>query len=81
MVKHTQTIRRQQTKNCLSVFDYIVWLALKGLTKFRPMFFFYTPLKCEKTIWSVFRYYSEWMLIWNGLIINYNEIFTAMVQV
>ena len=30
MVKHTQTIRRQQPMNCLSVFDHFVGLALKG---------------------------------------------------
>ena len=33
MVKHTQKIRRQQSTNCLSVFDYFVELALKGLTE------------------------------------------------
>ena len=32
MVKHTQTIRWQQSANCLSVFDHFVGLALKGLT-------------------------------------------------
>ena len=31
MVKHTQTIHRQQPTNCLSVFDHFVGLALKGL--------------------------------------------------
>ena len=31
MVKHTQTIRRQQPKNCLSVFVYFVGLPLKGV--------------------------------------------------
>ena len=31
MVKHIQTIRRQQPTNCLSVFDHFVKLALKGL--------------------------------------------------
>ena len=31
MVKHTQTIRRQQPTNCLSVFDHFVGLVLKGL--------------------------------------------------
>ena len=30
MVKQTQTIRRQQPKNCLSVFDHFVGLAFKG---------------------------------------------------
>ena len=31
MVKHTQTIRRQQPTNCLSVFNHYVGLVLKGL--------------------------------------------------
>ena len=31
MVKHTQTIRRQQPTNFLSVFGYFAGLALKGL--------------------------------------------------
>ena len=31
MVKHTQTIRRQQFINCLTVFDHFVGLVLKGL--------------------------------------------------
>ena len=31
MVKRTQTIRRQQTTNYLSVFDHFVGLTLKGL--------------------------------------------------
>ena len=30
MVKHTQTIRWQQPRNCLSLFDDFVGLALKG---------------------------------------------------
>ena len=33
MVKHTQTIRQQQTTNCLSVFDHFVGLVLKRLKK------------------------------------------------
>ena len=33
MAKHTQTIRRQQSTNGLSVFDHFVGLALKGLNK------------------------------------------------
>ena len=32
MVKHTQTILWQQPTNCLSAFDHLVGLALKGLT-------------------------------------------------
>ena len=34
MVKHTQTIRRQQPTNCLSVLDHFVGLPLKGITHF-----------------------------------------------
>ena len=37
MVKHTETIRRQQTTNCLSVFDHFVWLAFKGLIIVMPI--------------------------------------------
>ena len=33
MVKHTQTIRRQQQTNCLSVFVHSVGLALKNVKK------------------------------------------------
>ena len=36
MVKHTQTIRRQQPKNCLNVFEYFVGLALKWLNAAEP---------------------------------------------
>ena len=32
MVKHAQTIRRQMSTNCLSMFDHFVWLVLEGLT-------------------------------------------------
>ena len=31
IVKHIQTIRREQPTNCLSVLDHFVGLALKGL--------------------------------------------------
>ena len=31
MVKHTQTNRRQQPRNCLSVFDHFLGLVLKKL--------------------------------------------------
>ena len=34
MVKRTQTIRRQQPMNCLSVFDHFAGLTLKGLNVF-----------------------------------------------
>ena len=37
MVKHTQTIRRQQPTNCLSLFDYFVELALKRLLFLQPL--------------------------------------------
>ena len=33
MVKHTQTIRRQQPTTCLSVLDHFVELMLKGLNQ------------------------------------------------
>ena len=33
MVKHTQTSRREQPTNSLSVFDYFVGLAVKGLNE------------------------------------------------
>ena len=33
MIKHTQTIRRQQPMNCLSVFDHFVTLAGKRSQK------------------------------------------------
>ena len=32
MVRHTQTIRREQPTNCLSVFDHFAGLERKGLT-------------------------------------------------
>ena len=34
MVNHTQTIRRQQLTNCLSVFDHFWELGLKGLREY-----------------------------------------------
>ena len=33
MVKHTQTMCRQRSTNCLSMFDHFVGAALKGLMK------------------------------------------------
>ena len=38
MVKHTQTIRQLLPANCLSVFDQLIGLALKGLD---DLFIFY----------------------------------------
>ena len=32
MVKQIQRIRRQESKNCLSVFDHFVGLAVKGIS-------------------------------------------------
>ena len=32
IVKHTQTVRQQQARNCLSVFDHFVGFTLKGLS-------------------------------------------------
>ena len=39
MVKRTQTIRRLLPKNCLSMFDHFVGLALKGLKKVLNQYF------------------------------------------
>ena len=44
MVKHSQTIRRLLLTNCLSVFDHVVGLVLKGLT------FLYLPLSFLKEV-------------------------------
>ena len=41
MDKHTQTIRRNLSTNCMSVFDHFVGLALKGLTIFSEIILFY----------------------------------------
>ena len=34
MVKHTQTVRRQQLMNCLNVCNHFVGLTVKGLISF-----------------------------------------------
>ena len=39
MVKHTQTIRRQQSTNCLSVSDHFVE---SGLTGLKTRYFYYS---------------------------------------
>ena len=44
MVKHSETIRRLLLTNCLSVFDHVVGLVLKGLT------FLYLPLSFLKEV-------------------------------
>ena len=56
MVKHTQTIRRQQPKNCLSVFDYSMRLVLKGL-KFidkRTVLLSSNPSHCGTKAWHIY---------------------------
>ena len=40
MVKHNQTVRRQQPTNCLSVFNHSAGLALKGLRHLGESTFF-----------------------------------------
>ena len=56
MVKHTQRIRWQQPKNCLSVFENFVYLALKGLTTLALTLYACRPQKdrdifqCDKSI-------------------------------
>ena len=51
MVKQTQTIRRQEPTTCLSVFDQVVGLVLKGLAHFIPMFpFFSAFVKCGEIL-------------------------------
>ena len=49
MVKQTQTIRWQQSINCLNVFDHFWGLALKGLTYFVPIHHF-TPMLLKERI-------------------------------
>ena len=44
MVKHTQTNRQQQPTNYLSVFDYFVGLALKGLSRYSLQYSMLKPL-------------------------------------
>ena len=59
MVKHTQTIRRQQPKNCLSVFDYLMRLVLKGL-KFidKPTVLLSSnPSHCGTKAWHIYFFF------------------------
>ena len=69
MVKHTQTVRRQQPMNCLSVFDHFVGLALKGLN---------TPQKMKSSIKDFFRkcdqILSFFFLGKKFIVMHYNEI-------
>ena len=48
MVKHTQTICRQQATSCLSVCGHFVGLTLEGLTHFRPNVPFLLPENIRK---------------------------------
>ena len=50
MVKHTQTIRRQQPMTCLSVFDHFVGLALRGLKTKKIDLNFYFDLKIKNDL-------------------------------
>ena len=50
MGKHTQTIRRQQPTNCLSVFDHFVNLALKGLKTFNEIVLDFLPVESKTNI-------------------------------
>ena len=45
MVKHTQTIHRQQPMSCLSVFNQFVGLTLKGLSESKQINELLLPLK------------------------------------
>ena len=49
MVEHTQTIRRQQPTNCLSVSEYFVGLGLKGFTQHVKI-----SLLCPIGLWLLF---------------------------
>ena len=71
MVKYTQTIRWQQSTNCLSVFYHLVGLALKGLRimeKLLRLDSSYSPgnwgevsikLKTKRNILKVSKFYVE----------------------
>ena len=73
IIKHNQTIRRQQPRNFLNVFDHFVGLALKGLRCFlekftpflRTLFFYRKPLEtylrtCEGSRWHVLVQSQQW---------------------
>ena len=55
MVKHTQTIRRQQPTNCLSVFDHFVGLAVKGLTCMKDFHIFPDARNYHWICWTSWR--------------------------
>ena len=46
MVRHTQTIRREQPTNCLSVFDHFVGLERKWLTPALKTLYYSIILLC-----------------------------------
>ena len=53
MARHTQTIRWQQPTNCLSVFDHLMGLALKGLKLIYVIVFIFhiTKLAVEQSVY------------------------------
>ena len=57
MVKHSQTIRRQNPTNCLSVFDYFVGLALKGLNTKKDFNYFHKNQNLTGFWLGLFMYY------------------------
>ena len=64
MVKHTQTIRREQPTNCLSVFDHLVGSALKGLS-----------LRRINELILIDAPYNNWLylfILWNFQIISFH---------
>ena len=50
MGKHTQTIRRQQPTDFLSVFDHFVNLALKRLKNFNEIVLDFLPVESKTNI-------------------------------
>ena len=58
MVKHTQRICRQQSTNCLSVFEHFVGLALKGLI------LTFSFLTFESLLLHIVWYLFVWICIW-----------------
>ena len=50
MVKHTQTIRRQQSAIYLNVFDHFVGLVFKGLISNNAMTFFISKAQLTHSI-------------------------------
>ena len=65
MVKHVQTISRQQSMNCLSVFDYFVGLTLKELLR-KGLFRILSNIYDETNIWQKYWAYSFSSLGWSN---------------